>query len=666
MNNQQIFINCVTEDRKTGELIAAQLAKSEISYFFPADDENLATTQLMVEKIDEIDTSNGIMIAVLSKNALQKPLFISNIQYMCEKAGKKRVVILYRIDDIAKENPVALYYPQAVHIRAKKNSTSDFEKIIINSKRLLGMDTPRTIIPQRLPTAKIKRWFIATAILSFLAGAIIFFWQGINQSNATTTPENTPVITSTPTQSTLFEPFSDMSINQGIKVNPLPVAFYQATESPAAIAPFTHQSRQPDKVITFTDPKFENAVDTQNFQPLFNGLINKDIFLLKQVNGVLQVSSSGQDGQNHNLSVSIPHIYQLKNLSYISIRFCLADYQGWTVEGEESYLDFFMDDLRDDRTKNLFSISPNRQNMFINDNEFFLGTKWHTLEMTIEPGMTNLDFILQYYLDGELVVTDSIQSSPEPNQAEQLGFNLRTNATTDWFSIFINEINFGLNSPSPSRQNAEDVTYHFNPDNIFYKTGFDDTSVTRYIDGSPENRWFNDGKLIISQPPWGNNQGVSVHFSTKSYSDVNYYAIKFRFTSEPDPWVSWESFNLALGNNANGYIDNPINFNIDVLNKSIAVGSPIENTGINGSPENIAVGDWHTLELLIYPKDSTFYGQYWYDDNLIVDQEVATSEPSLPMKAEFMFGIGFSSHLPYNSEIDDITLGYVSDPSVQQ
>ena len=87
---EQVFINCVAEDIPHIKEIEERLELAGIAFTVSPARLTPALQKETVEKIQAIAAGQGGMLCVLSQNALVDSAFISNIQLMCETAGKKR------------------------------------------------------------------------------------------------------------------------------------------------------------------------------------------------------------------------------------------------------------------------------------------------------------------------------------------------------------------------------------------------------------------------------------------------------------------------------------------------------------------------------------------------------------------------------------------------
>ena len=132
------------------EQLKTELQKAGIQILLPEYKGELADVKTTIQQIESIAENGGVMLLLLSAKAVKDPLFISNTQYFCELTGKKQSLLFCKIEDLPKENAITLYYPRGVMINISSQLQNGMKKVVINAKRLLGMETQGMMIPKRM------------------------------------------------------------------------------------------------------------------------------------------------------------------------------------------------------------------------------------------------------------------------------------------------------------------------------------------------------------------------------------------------------------------------------------------------------------------------------------------------------------------------------------
>jgi hypothetical protein len=665
MDKKTIFINCAPDDHAIGEKIQEELQANGFSCYYPNDDDTVAQTFSLVEKLDEISHSGGIMVAILSESALENARFISNVQYFCELSGKKRVIVFYQTDSISRENPVALYYPQSVLVKGKNKIHASLNNVVINVKRLLGIKTPPTI-PKRIPAKVIWRWALSVVILSLMAGVISFFRQEMN------TPPEPIIMPATPTPIVMNIPFSQDSIDQGLIIEQSSMPLYQPKGNPKEEAPFYHQPETLTKILTFTDPAFNNVFKADEIIHHGSNIGNTDLFVVKQINEVLQISVQGQRPTYQDFAFR--YYFPLSEIQYIGIRFKLGDFSGWITPEEETNVDF---NLSGTECIFLGQIDMQRQ-LYKTDPDYFLGTTWHTLEMIFDHDQQEVIT----FLDGNEV--DRSSQNLELNQLSQLSSSLSVFSSTEWLSLYIDEINYSVVPNQPPAENPEDAPFSLIPDELHFQSQFNDAFLEYNVSGYTDNLSMKDEQMAFHIPESVSGNEYWISLTPEPLSAVNYYAIRYRFDPMPiDPWLLGRNLSMKLVPNTKQDRVDEDSIIFSISNNSLlypeflmtlrpsVYSSEDESigqfSGLYGGPDNLEAGYWHTLEYLIYPTtDSTgYHAQSRIDGFIISDGPIYLPQlEDNPETARLRLVIdvfsGAYGTQPFSGKIDEIITGYVN------
>lgn len=228
MKSETVFINCLPEDRALAERVKSRLAEAGISAYLPDEAATLSDLTVVLQKLESVRNEDGILLVLLSQKSAQDHLVISNTQYFCEITGRKRVLVICKLDDISGNNAISLYYPRSSMVNLSRNLETGIRKTVISVKRLLGIEVPKIEIPRRLNRRVVTGWATGIAILAFLVGIASFFYTQYTEQQrllrAAEAAAQAPVV--------INIPFTDESIDQGLVVDRRALPVYQATDQP--------------------------------------------------------------------------------------------------------------------------------------------------------------------------------------------------------------------------------------------------------------------------------------------------------------------------------------------------------------------------------------------------------------------------------------------------
>ncbi|MCJ7626019.1 MAG: toll/interleukin-1 receptor domain-containing protein, partial [Anaerolineaceae bacterium] len=339
MNEQQVFINFVPQDLETANQIREKLEAENIScYMLPAVDD-METHFKVVQQIESMIDAKGAIVTIVSREALKNNWIISNAQYSCELAGRRTMLVIYQIEEIPQNNPLALYYAQAVVINASRKTDTSFSKLVNNAKRILQrIDVPDTFRPRRIPQKIIKRIVVITAVLGMLLGIGNYFLQMISEAN-----RNLPQVIATPV--VFDDPFSGESLDQGIIIDRRYVPESMPPGNPQAEAPFHFQPEYIYKRFSFDDPALENVnpIDEGGYS---GSITLADQYIIRQTNGVLQYAvapqiNGGVGNSGFHSTWFFNHLIQTGDFEYMGLRFRIDDYQGWWSDENNLNMAYF-------------------------------------------------------------------------------------------------------------------------------------------------------------------------------------------------------------------------------------------------------------------------------------------------------------------------------------
>ena len=117
---EKAIINCMTAEAGLAEEVKRRLELAGIQVYFPPAALTARLQADLVEKIQTIAAGQGCMLCLLSNQAIDNSLFMSNIQLMCESAGSRRVLVTYAVETLENEGAMRLFASQALPVKRGK------------------------------------------------------------------------------------------------------------------------------------------------------------------------------------------------------------------------------------------------------------------------------------------------------------------------------------------------------------------------------------------------------------------------------------------------------------------------------------------------------------------------------------------------------------------
>jgi hypothetical protein len=654
LTEQTIFINTVLQDSQIARQIQDQLKIEDIPCYLPPQVTNLKDHYEVVNQIEAMVTNQSVMVVVLSQAALDNPWFVSNVQYACELAGRRTVLVILQIDDVPKDNPIGLYYAQAALLKATNQAELPLKKLISMIKRVLHRkDMPNTFHQRRLPK-KVIGWAFGIAVIgAFALGVSSYFlpWYS-DLMSPRLPPIATPVI--------FEDPFSGESIDRGITVDRRSLPEMPPSGVPQTEAPFFFQPAFIHKRFSFDDPALEN-LDVLNIGSQYGNrsVTPKDQTASRQIQGSLQVSLAPGEGIDSKfIKFGFPHVFSTREMPYIGVRFYLEDYAGWSDADLTNFIGFsttFHDG-------HLCLIDVGRGRILNEQGEVIdeSGIGWHTLE--IMP--SNTDQVMRIYLDGDEIGQHALDMGVD--RYAQLSLNLSAPYATDWVNIYIDELVFGGERPLFKTASADEMTYLMTPDVVLYDETFDEVPAFPVeIHGS--GAMVRNGTFQFSIPKGREDVNINVAIPAQPVSQMNYFSMKYRILDfQTDPWSEWGSISIRLqsldlaqdkGYSSIGAFDSRYGA------EYILQAGRNEHHGWWGSWENFQPGAWHVMEMVIKPGSDLrdqYIIQYWHDHILVGEHEIIDVEYFLgdhPFSVAFSVDSGRPRQVDFKGEIDEIMVG---------
>ena len=654
MTQQTIFINFVNQDIQIARQFQDKLQIEGISCYLPPQVTNLNEHYDVVHHIEEMITNQSAMVVILSKAALSNAWFVSNVQYACELAGRRTVLVILQIEDVPKDNPIGLYYAQAVFIRAIHQPVLPLQKLISMLKHILRRtDVPKTFHQRRLPR-KIIRWaFGMVAVGALTLGVSSYFlpWYSDLMSPGLA-PIATPVV--------FEDPFSGESIVRGIIVDRRSLPDMPPSGDPQTEAPFFFQPTFIYKRFSFDDPVLEN-LDVLNIGSQYGNrsITSKDQTASRQIQGSLQVSLAPGGGKDSKfIKFGFPHLFTTNDMPYIGIRFYVENYAGWSDADFMNHIGFgttfydghlcFLDVGR--------GWIMNERGEVLDD----AGIGWHTLEVI----PSNADQLMRIYLDGDEIGQQALDMGVD--QYAQLTLDLSAPYATDWVNIYIDELVFGGERPLFTAVSANDMTFLITPDVVLYDETFDENPafpVEIYGSGA----MVRNGTFQFSIPKGREDVNIYVSIPAQPISQMNYFSMKYRILDfQTDPWSEWGTISIELPNPdlalETGWSSIGVSNSRYGAEYILKAGQNM-HLGWWGSWENFQPGAWHVMEMVIKPGSvlrDQYIIQYWHDHILVGEHEFIDVEYFLgvhPFSVAFFINSGRHRHVDFKGEIDEIMVG---------
>ena len=658
MEKSLVFLNHVPEDGAVAESLKNQLQNSGFSVVMPEEIFTLQDMDRLLRQLETVAAKNGLMVLVLSSNAVKNNLLISNTQFFCELTGKRQALIICKMEEVPRENPVALYYPRAITINASSDETKWMPKVEESARRLAGLLTTGHSSPRRISKRAIQTIAVIVASLATLGGIASFFLDFYHERQAiieaAKAAAQEPVV--------INQPFQNESIDQGMIVDQRFLPSYEAVGDPSAEAPFSIEPAYVFQRLTFDDPRFENTIDNSmiGFQNV--SIREEDFKLINQQSDVLHIAATTSEEIKQNIYIPIKYFYSVSDVSYMGIRFRIEDYQGWSDIDKPMGGYIGTDDFP------LGILDLSKQTISNGDKTVFLGTTWHALESVIDADTNTITVLL----DGEELA--KLHELPASYDLTYLFFQVSLDYSTDWASLDIDEIVYGGDAPVSTHKEPEDAIYNFTVDDPIYENSFSDLSINQYITSNQNAFSVEDGKLQVHFNQGLQSDQANIRIPTEPITETNYYSLKYRIVDTPNKYWTY-----------NGFLDISIqNMNFDdstqlscqtSLHSSLyrIQTSPQEMQEIVGSVDNFQAGLWHTMEIVIVPttENNNFYTiQFWHDNILMTEKTIENpdlfTDDSSPLFVGYSIFPGDLSFGSITVEIDEIKRGFLPESELQK
>lgn len=656
MSEYQLLINYHNANSEIAHQIYDAFQAEGVSCRLLPRVDSIETHFEVLEQIEETISAKGALLVVLSGAAIKDDLILANAQYSCDLAERRTMLVIYQVEKLPEDHPFKLYTPQSVVITDFKKKGS-YSKLINTVKRVLGkQDAPNAFRLRVLSRKFIKQVSIIVTIFSFLLGVGSYIYPKVRESLQPEPPLSpTPILAE--------NPFSGESIDQKIIVDRRDVPSVDFEGNPEDYAPFSFDPGVIHQQFVFDDATLDNI----NVMSLsgYLGIIaisEKDKTIVRQQNGVLQVAVAPSDEHDENhISFGIPHLIQSESFNYLGIRFKLKDYPGWSDEKLENGFGFGLSSHPND----LFAVNIGRRKIqpspYIHK-DLLLSDGWHAMEIVNVPESSQMDI----YLDGELI--GSASDEWVANSFDQLHVFLYAQYSTEWISLYIDEILFGGEYPSNPSLEAEDAAYYITPDEVFYHNPFDEMPGGNILAQGDVFGRVQDSKFRFDFSPEYDHEVISLQVPDIMISEMNYFSLRYRLTDwQQEPWSDWGEISIYLYDSD---LRNASGCSIGVF-ESIYRAEYFINGGNNrieslmGSWEDFQPGAWHTVEMAISPLDSeaeTYLLQYWHDGCQVRQMEISDLDTCLgvaPLTVEFLVNSGIHRQNSFSGEIDEITVGKI-------
>jgi len=663
MSRFQVLVNCIEADMAQGELLVRKLAEDGIDAQVLPTTENLDSLVQIVRSLEEVIGAGGVLVSFLSENALKDGLFISNIQYACEIAASRKVLVLYRTGRVEMENPAALYYPQAVTVRAVRNETVSFERLRTQVKRLLGIEKKRAFIPERLKSRTVRRTAAGFVLLSMMAGAAAAMLPEARVYFSRRAPViATPVVFS--------QPFSKESVDQGYTVNQRLLPKTRIEGHPVEDAPFFLEPAEVHKQLDFNDPQMDGLLDYESVGG-FEGFISiQDQLFIRQIEGALQIAVAPEQTPNTNHSITIQHLFVPSDLDYLGVRFYLDAYQGWSSADMPIRFHLMMVGLQTDLY--LGTVNQSQQHYSSpNGQQFSLDLGWHTLEYVQESSSADC---LDVYLDGTAI--GRTEAFTQDDQYAGLNFYYEMSSNSDWALFTIDEILFGGEKPLYTASVPEQAGFRFLPDEVVFQETFEQGLPSGLSLGSDVQLNTSGNMLNFSFSPQDESEPLLINWPAPPLPEWNYFGARYRLEpNQNEHWSDWGYLNFSFVNNSfqhpDGYSPIIEASRFDAIYFYGAAQNSWE--GLYGSPENFGAGEWHTMEMLIRPLSSAgedLVLEYWQDRVLIgsgiLEEVEKFRDPQEEYHLEFQVYPGNHRSKLFSGQIEKIVIGTLEIPANEE
>jgi hypothetical protein len=658
--SEQVLINCISNDLPQIKTITERLDFAGITFFIAPPVTSPDIQEGLVEKIKGIASARGCMLCILSNESVANSFFISNIQLMCETALAGKVLVFYQVEDLKADQDIRLFSSQALQVGKGNHPEQDITKVIRSIQQIIHPPARNIFhfLSQNLSRKVLIRWLSASLVMG-VGGTILF--------NLLQPRGDVPVLP-TPTPLIMYVPFSGQSQDAGLIVDARNVPDYLASNDLAAEAPFYFKPTIILDQQDFNNPDYDHILDGRRWR--FSYMLDDvSSIAINQTNGVLQMAVAPVGERTLSLTLHSKYLFNQEQLAYLGYRFRLEEYPGRKTENSSFQFASYpmravaMDDLH-------FEVDGISQ-ILASDQNIFLGSRWHTVEMVSQHDKHVVDI----FLDGKKIRT-VLFNDLQLNAWGHFAFSINISDSNDWVRVQIDEIIFGASQPLPTKLTPEEAPYRFTPDKVDLHEDFSTQAYQQFLVQGGEFISQAAGSLVFQFPPGKELAFVLLEIPGKSILEDNYYATRFRFTS-PDHniWSSWASFYIGLRN-----MDTKAPDRVELLMgadrwelnfRAITGRNQIINTFAYNQvaqPEN-----WHTLEMVVSPPGASS-GEYtafiWVDGSLLGQSNLEHPEQLLEAGASLRVVIELNSGINrqdvFSGEIDDLVIGNISSEKIQE
>jgi hypothetical protein len=644
-----LFINCLPQDQARFEPLRLRLQQAGIPFYLPPPVTSPQIQQEVVETIQQTAISGGGMVCLLSRAALADPAYISNIQWMCENARSRKALIFYPLERLEDTRPIRLFAPQAYQITPRRRPETDLRRL---TRAIHAVINPR---PAGL-SGLLSTQFSARLLRSLFIAALVV---GIGAAAAYTSMKAKPTgpVPPTPTPVVMLVPFSGQSAPAGLEVDPGKPPEFVPDVAPEKAAPFAFQPAVSLDRHTFRDITLDGDYDRRAWLVYDNRLEGQTGVYVRQRDGVLNVQLAPEPSRQATSILYTTHLFNLQELSYLGIRFRLNPYQGSVRDGTfgSGQIVFQTIDTPDFKLLGWNVLDQDTQSNL-------LETSWHVLELQRLPSLVQTEV----YLDGKKI--DSLDFTQAGSwRWMRLGISMYISNTDEWTGMQVDEVLLGADEPISSRLEASGAPFHFTPEAVLLHQDFNAPLPVENIQAGAGFVSHAPGTATLRLPVGEEKTGVMLRFPTRPINEANYYATRFRFSSEEgNPWNSWSSFHIKIGDGNKSWDDKfDISFGYFPSSDTFGVSFGIMN-GLAQFPFDFAGRPvWHTLEMVIQPPlvvGGRYVGWFWADGGLIGWREL-NADPSrmLDPQTAYILNMNLASEgsrqTPFSLELDDLVIG---------
>ena len=662
MKSEKIFINCSIENRELAEQIRDELLRQGISVYLPPEQLNADGMIQIVEKMEHIAHDEGIMLVVLSSGAVPGELFVSNIQFMCEAAEERRVLLVYRVGEIEDDASIALYLSQSVMVQAAKEDAPAFSTLVRQARSLLRMEKSRSLIPRRMEKRTVRKFFSVAAIAAFALGIGWYFIR----SRQTQTIETDRTL---PTPIVLQVPLDAENIDQEMVIQKESRSFnFEVQGDPASEAPFSFQPAFIQKTISFDDSKYDLSGNSGDITTSGTGAVDYgERMELLQKDGVLQVSyrvpenKVNQDGFN----LHIKHLFALVDTSYVGMRFRIADYEGW-ADAEQPVTGLINFCSQESGCRSIIEFDLVQQQVLIENMEEHvqdLGSAWYTIEMVRDQE----ENILDIYLDGSYVSSET--NLPSPHEYGYMEMVFPFNVASDWADFYIDEIVYGGEQALQFANSPEEALFHFEPDESLFVEDFNTRPSTISFSEGEDYVEIVDGVLAFEIPVENSSGTVSLNVQANLLSQTNYYALRYKLDDNgPEYWSGWGALEMWFIPSKEETEQRYFSVAVERYKPIFSIFNDLQEelVFLEGSNDNSPFGMWHTLEMvLLRSPDNSVQAviQLWHDGYLVVEEPIDLAGINVETEDiywQVVLYTGSDSLHPFSGQIDMLRSGYIS------